>query len=93
MLRAKDRECGRLAEERDRLATQLAEQAELLQKSQKEAETKETDLLAKFAIERSAWANKEAQLTPYFSSIEDLVDGRPLLFSFFESPSPIQADC
>ena len=32
-LRAKEVECGKLYEERDRLVTQLAEQAELLKKA------------------------------------------------------------
>ena len=53
-MRAKEEECGKLAEERDRLVAQLAEQAELLKKAQKEAEDKETSLLAEFATERSA---------------------------------------
>ena len=57
---AKGAECNKLAQERDRLATQLAEQAELLQKAQKEAEVKESNLLAEFETERSAWADKEA---------------------------------
>ena len=51
-LRAKEADCSKLAEERDRLVTQLAEQAELLKKAQKEAEDKETSLLAEFATER-----------------------------------------
>ncbi|XP_044452717.1 uncharacterized protein [Triticum aestivum] len=49
-LHAKEVDCSKLAEERDRLATQLAEQAELLQKAQKEAEDKEAGLLAEFEI-------------------------------------------
>ena len=53
-LRAKEEECSKMAEERDRLVGQLAEQAELLKKAQKEAEDKETGLLAEFATERSA---------------------------------------
>ena len=38
MLRAKGEECSKLATERDLLATQLAEQRELLAKTQMEAE-------------------------------------------------------
>ena len=53
-LRAKEVDCGKLAEERDRLVAQLAEQKELLKKAQDETEDKETRLLAEFAIERSA---------------------------------------
>ena len=44
-MRAKEVECNELAQERDRLTTQLAEQAELLKKAQKEAEEKESGLL------------------------------------------------
>ena len=79
-LRAKEEECGKLAEERDRLVAQLAEQAELLKKAQKEAEDKETGLLAEFATERSTWTDKEAMLTSGFHEIEDIVDGEPPLF-------------
>ena len=53
-LRVKEEEYGRLTEERDRLATQLADQKKLLQKAQKEAEDKETALLAEFVSERSS---------------------------------------
>ena len=53
-LRAKEEECGKLAEEHDRLVAQLSEQAELLKKAQRKAEDKETSLLAEFATERSA---------------------------------------
>ena len=74
-------ECSKLAEERDRLVTQLAEQAELLKKFQKEAEVKESNLLAEFETERSAWTDKEALLTAGFGKIEDMVDGKlPSLF-------------
>ena len=44
--------------------------------------TKEADLLAEFEVERSAWADKEAQMTACFSSIEDLVDGELYSLSF-----------
>ena len=65
-LRVREEECGRLTKERDRLATQLAEQKELLQRAQKEAEDKETALLAEFASERSSWTDKEATLVSGF---------------------------
>ena len=74
-LRAKEADCKKLAEERDRLVTQLAEQAELLKKAQKEAEDKETGLLAEFVAERSAWTDKEAMLTASVGEVEDMVDG------------------
>ena len=79
-LRAKEEECNKLAAERDLLATQLAEQKELLKKSEREAEDKETTLLAEFATERSSWTDKEAMLVSGFHEIEDLVDGElPLI--------------
>ena len=74
-MHAKEAECSKLAEERDRLVTQLAEQAELLKKTQKEAEDKEAGLLAEFETERSAWTGKEAMLTAGFGETEDMVDG------------------
>ena len=46
------------------LATQLAEQRELLAKTQKEAEEAETALLAEFASERSSWSDREAMWPP-----------------------------
>ena len=80
-LRAKEVEWNELAQECDWLTTQLAEQAELLKKAQKEAEAKESSLLAEFGGERSAWIDKEALLTAGFGKIEDMVDGKlPSLF-------------
>ena len=52
-LHVKKPECSKLAEERDRLVMQLEEQTEHLKMAQKEAKTKETDLLAEFEVERS----------------------------------------
>ena len=79
-LLAKGEECNKLAAERDLLATQLAEQKELLAKSQREAEETETTLLAEFASERSSWSDKEALLSSGFHEIEDIVDGESLYF-------------
>ena len=79
-LYAKGEECSKLATERDLLATQLAEQKELLVKSQREAEETETALLAEFASERSSWSDKEALLSSGFHEIEDIVDGEFLYF-------------
>ena len=69
-----------VAAEHDLLATQLAEQRELLKKAQDEAEKKETALLAEFESERSSWTDKEAMLTSGFHEIEDIVDGEFLYF-------------
>nr|XP_040258299.1 SH3 domain-binding protein 1-like [Aegilops tauschii subsp. strangulata] len=74
VLRTKEAECSKLAEERDRLAMQLAVQVELLQKAQKEAEVKDSNLLAEFETECSAWPDKEALLTTGFGRIEDMVN-------------------
>ena len=92
-MRAKGEECSKLAAERDLLAAQLAEQRELLEKAQDEAEKKETAILAEFESERSSWTDKEAQLTSGFHEIEDIVDGEFLFFlSFFEPPTMGRAD-
>ena len=79
-MRAKGEECSKLATERDLLAAQLAEQKELLNKAQDEAEKRETALLAEFESERSSWTDKEAMLTSGFHEIEDIVDGELLSF-------------
>ena len=79
-MRTKEEECSKLAAERDLLAAQLVEQRELLKKTQDEAEKRETALLAEFESERSSWTDKEAMLTSGFHEIEDIVDGKFLLF-------------
>ena len=79
-MRAKGEECSKLSIERDLLATQLAEQREVLEKTQREAEETETALLAEFASERSSWSDKEVLLSSGFHEIEDIVDGEPLYF-------------
>ena len=68
--------------ERDRLVAQLAEQAETLKAAQLKVKTMETSLLPELEIERSAWAGKKAQMTACFSSIEDLVNGKPHSLGF-----------
>ena len=80
MLCTKGKECSKLAAERDLLAAQLADQKELLNKTQKEAEEAETALLAEFASECSSWSEKEALLASGFHEIEDIVDGEFLYF-------------
>ena len=56
---AKEEECGKLAEERDRLVTQLAEQKELLKKAQEEAEARR---LEEEAAREWAEMPREAQI-------------------------------
>ena len=58
----------------------MAEQKELLVKSQRETEEMETALLAEFASERSSWSDKEALLSSGFHEIEDMVDGESFYF-------------
>ncbi len=65
------------------MAAQLAEEKELLKKTQKEAEEEEAALLAEFASERSSWTDKEAMLASGFHEIEDIVDGE--FFCFLSS--------
>ena len=55
-LRAKEDECNRAAQERDRLIKQLADQAALHKTALKQAEDNEVRLLAEFETERSGWA-------------------------------------
>ena len=81
-LRGKEEEYSKLTEERDRLVAKLAEQTKALKAAQQEAKAKEVDLLTEFETERAAWADKEAQMTACFSSIEDLVDDKPYSLSF-----------
>ena len=66
--------------ERGLLAARLAEQKEMLKKTQDEAEKKEAALLAEFESERSSWTDREAMLTSGFHEIEDIVDGKFLSF-------------
>ena len=79
-MRAKEEECSKLATKCDLLATQLAEQKELLVKTQREVEETETALLAEFASERSSWSDKETLLSSGFHEIEDIIDGESLYF-------------
>ena len=74
-LHSKEAECNKLTEEQDWPVAKLTEQTEALKTAHREAKAKEANLLAKFETERAAWADKEAQTTACFSSIEDLVDG------------------
>ena len=58
----------------------MAEQKELLKKTQKEAKEAEATLLAEFASQRSSSTDKEAMLASGFHEIEDLVNGKLLCF-------------
>ena len=58
------------------MATQLAEQKELLRKAQGDAKSREAALMAEFEVERSAWTDREAMLTSGYHELEDIVDGK-----------------
>ena len=73
-LRAKEEECSKAAQERDRLAKELKDQAELHKAALKQAADNETRLLAEFETERSGWAETKAALTAGYGRIEDIVD-------------------
>ena len=80
-MRTKEEECSKVAQERDRLAKELKDQAELHKTALKQAEDNEAKLLAEFETERSGWAETEEALTAGYGQIEDIVDGE-LFFSF-----------
>ena len=73
----KEEECSKAAQERDRLAKELKDQAELHKTALKQAEDNEARLLAEFETERTSWAETEAALTAGYGKIEDIVDGEP----------------
>ena len=73
--RAREDECNRAAQERDRLIKQLADQAALHKTSLEQAEDNEARLLAEFKTEHSGWAETEAALIAGYGQIEDIVDG------------------
>ena len=64
-----------MAQEHDRLAKELKDQAELHKAALKQVEDNEARLLAEFETERSGWAETEAALTAGYGKIEDIVDG------------------
>nr|XP_020164909.1 uncharacterized protein LOC109750353 [Aegilops tauschii subsp. strangulata] len=71
---AKEDECNKAAQERDRLAKELKDQAELHKAALKQEADNETKLLAGFDTERSGWAETRAALTFGYAEIEDIVD-------------------
>ena len=58
----------------------VADRNEILSMAKQEAEDKEAGLLAEFAVERTAWSDRESELTYGFHEIEDIVDGEFLCF-------------
>ena len=76
-LHAKEDECNKVAQERDRLAKEQKDQAELHKAALKQEADNETKLLAGFDTERSGWAETRAALTFGYAEIEDIVDGDP----------------
>nr|XP_020201294.1 uncharacterized protein LOC109787149 [Aegilops tauschii subsp. strangulata] len=73
-LRAKEAECSKAAEERDRLVKELADQADRHKAALQKAKDNETGLLAEFETERSNGGEEKRALTDGFSEIEDMID-------------------
>nr|XP_020147999.1 uncharacterized protein LOC109733208 [Aegilops tauschii subsp. strangulata] len=63
-LRAKEDECSKAVQERDRLAKELKDQAELHKAALKQAADNEAWLLAEFETERIGWAETKATSSP-----------------------------
>ena len=64
-----------MAEERDHLAKNLADQADQHKAALQAAKDGEASLLAEFETERSSWAEKEKALNDGYGDIEDMIDG------------------
>ena len=71
-----------MEQERDRLAKQLADQADKHQAELQKLKDTEEALQAEFETQRSNWVEKEKALSAGFGEVEDMLDGK-LLFSFF----------
>ena len=84
-LHAKEEECLKMEQERDRLAKQLADQAAEHQAELHRRKDAEEAFQAEFETRRSNWVEKEKALSAGFGKVEDMLDGK-LLFSFFFLP-------
>nr|XP_020172928.1 uncharacterized abhydrolase domain-containing protein DDB_G0269086-like [Aegilops tauschii subsp. strangulata] len=71
---AKEAECSKVAEERDRLVKELADQADRHKAALQAAKDNETGLLAEFETKRSNWGEEKKALTDGYSNIEDMID-------------------
>ena len=87
-LRAKEEECSKVAEERDRLAKKLADQADQHKAELQKLKEAENALQAEFETKRSKWVEREKALSDGYSEIEDMLDGE-LSFPFFHLPTVI----
>jgi flagellar motility protein MotE (MotC chaperone) len=77
-LRAKEEECNKAAQERDRLAKKLADQADQHKAELQKLKEAEGALQAEFETERSKWVEKEVILAAGYGEIEDMIDGKLL---------------
>ena len=77
-LHAKERERSQAAAERDRLAKELADQAEKHKAEVQQLKDGEVLLKAKFEI-HSNWAEREKFLSDGYGKIEDMIDDKFLL--------------
>ena len=74
-----------MEQERDRLAKQLADQADKHQAELQKLKDAEEALQAEFETKRSNWVEKEKALSAGFGEVKDMLDGK-LFFSFFFLP-------
>nr|XP_040245748.1 uncharacterized protein LOC120964838 [Aegilops tauschii subsp. strangulata] len=73
-LRAKEEECSKVAQERDRLAKKLADQEELHKAALQAAKDSEATLQAEYETQAMNWADTERALNDGYGQIEDMVD-------------------
>ena len=85
-LHTKEEERRKVEQERDRLAKQLADQADKHQAELQKLKDTEEALQAEFKTQRSNWVEKEKALSDGYREIEDLLDGESP-FSFFRLPT------
>ena len=77
-LRAKEEECSKAAQERDRLAKKLADQADQHKAELQKLKEAEGTLQAEFETECSKWIEKKVILAVGYCEIEDMIDGKLL---------------
>jgi chromosome segregation ATPase len=78
-LHTKEQERSQAAKECDRLAKELADQAERHKAELQKLKEVEDSLKAEFETQRSNWAKKERLLTDGYGEIQDMIDGKLLL--------------
>nr|XP_020178799.2 uncharacterized protein LOC109764369 [Aegilops tauschii subsp. strangulata] len=74
VLRAKEEECSKAAQERDRLVKELADQADQHKAELQKLKEAEDSLMAEFETQCSNWVEREKALANSYSKIEDMLD-------------------